>query len=234
MEPTQAGASDAFNRTSYFAFNSTTHKFEYFSLDSRLPQMMNERSAVVDPFLASDSGIKLERGQIGAWSLRRPEVEEGTQRTVRKALSAWPVRRKHFGKSSTRADRARSRSFCRLLGFSQLLRRKAIHSQTRYRSEAGNARVCEPAADLGQADRSPSSRQRFRFGGLAGPAILSTRCLPAHSASIAILQPFAKTPAQLQSSPGFQHDLVITGLFELQGMNPIEVDDDRAVDAHEC
>src|SRR5580704_12704749 len=60
MEPTQAGASDAFNRTSYFEFNSTTHKFEYFSLDSRLPQMMNERSAVVDPSLAADSGVKLE------------------------------------------------------------------------------------------------------------------------------------------------------------------------------
>jgi hypothetical protein len=66
MEPTQAGASDAFNRTSYFEFNSTTHKFEYFSLDSRLPQMMNERSAVVDPSLVSDSGVELEGGHFVA------------------------------------------------------------------------------------------------------------------------------------------------------------------------
>ena len=66
MEPTQAGASDAFNRTSYFEFNSTTHKFEYFSLDSRLPQMMNERSVVMDPSLASDSGLKLEGGHFVA------------------------------------------------------------------------------------------------------------------------------------------------------------------------
>jgi hypothetical protein len=66
MEPTQAGASDSFNRTSYFEFNSTTHRFEYFSLDSRLPQMMNERSAVVNPSLASDSGFKLEGGHFVA------------------------------------------------------------------------------------------------------------------------------------------------------------------------
>jgi Protein of unknown function (DUF1579) len=66
MEPAQAGASDSFNRTSYFEFNSTTHKFEYFSLDSRLPQMMNERSAVVNPSLASDSGVKLDGGHFVA------------------------------------------------------------------------------------------------------------------------------------------------------------------------
>jgi hypothetical protein len=66
MEPTPAGASDSFNRTSYFEFNSATHKYEYFSLDSRLPQMMNERSAIVDPTLSSDCGVKLEGGHFVA------------------------------------------------------------------------------------------------------------------------------------------------------------------------
>ncbi len=65
MEPTQGGATDAFNRTSYFEFNSTTGKFEYFSLDSRLPQMMNERSAVVDPSSA-DRGVKMQGGHFVA------------------------------------------------------------------------------------------------------------------------------------------------------------------------
>jgi hypothetical protein len=60
MEPVHAGAQDAFNRTSYVEFNSTSHKFEYFSLDSRLPQMMNERSGVVDSSLPADGWIKLD------------------------------------------------------------------------------------------------------------------------------------------------------------------------------
>lgn len=66
MEPVQPGASGSFNRTSYFEFNSTSQKYEYFSLDSRLPQMMNERSAVVNPSLASDGGVKLEGGHFVA------------------------------------------------------------------------------------------------------------------------------------------------------------------------
>ena len=60
MESVPADAKDAFNRTSYFAFNATSHKFEYFSIDSRLPQMMNERSAVMGSSLPSDGWVKLE------------------------------------------------------------------------------------------------------------------------------------------------------------------------------
>jgi len=66
MDPSQANAPDSFNRTSYFNFNSSSHKFEYFSLDSRLPQMMNERSAEVDPSLASADGVKLEGSRFVA------------------------------------------------------------------------------------------------------------------------------------------------------------------------
>jgi hypothetical protein len=60
MEPVQADAPDSFNRTSYFEFNFTTSQFEYFSLDSRLPQMMNERSAVIEPSTASGGGVTLK------------------------------------------------------------------------------------------------------------------------------------------------------------------------------
>jgi hypothetical protein len=66
MEPSQAGAPDSFNRTAYFAFNPTTHKFEYFSLDSRMPQMMNERSAAENPSTTSGQGINLQGGHFVA------------------------------------------------------------------------------------------------------------------------------------------------------------------------
>jgi hypothetical protein len=66
MEPSQAGAAVAFNRTSFLDFNATTHQFEYFSLDSRLPQMMNERSAAVDPALTSGTSVNLQGGHFVA------------------------------------------------------------------------------------------------------------------------------------------------------------------------
>jgi hypothetical protein len=66
MEPVQADAPDSFNRTSYFEFNFTTRQFEYFSLDSRLPQMMNERSAVINPSTASGGDVRLKGGRFVA------------------------------------------------------------------------------------------------------------------------------------------------------------------------
>lgn len=48
----------------------------------------------------------------------------------------------------------------------------------------------------------------------------------------AILQAFAKTSAQLQSSFRLQYYFVVAGIFELQRMNLIEIDDGRAVNAH--
>jgi hypothetical protein len=38
------GAGAAFNRISYFDYNPVSGQYEYFSLDTRAPQMMNERS----------------------------------------------------------------------------------------------------------------------------------------------------------------------------------------------
>jgi hypothetical protein len=59
MESVGGSTQDAFNRTSYIDFNTTSHQFEYFSLDSRLPQMMNERSEGGDSSLPADGWIKL-------------------------------------------------------------------------------------------------------------------------------------------------------------------------------
>jgi Protein of unknown function (DUF1579) len=61
MDPAQAssGPNGSFQRISYLDFNATTQRFEYFSLDTRMPQIMNERSDVADPAASSD-GIKLQ------------------------------------------------------------------------------------------------------------------------------------------------------------------------------
>ena len=48
MEATQKDSKDAFTRIALFDYNLVTRRYEYFSLDSRLPQMMNERSRPSD------------------------------------------------------------------------------------------------------------------------------------------------------------------------------------------
>lgn len=40
MQPVDKAAASAFTRTAYFSFNPTNQQYEYFSLDTRLPQMM--------------------------------------------------------------------------------------------------------------------------------------------------------------------------------------------------
>jgi hypothetical protein len=41
---TPDGAKEPFTRISYFGYNAVSRQFEYFSLDTRAPQMMTERS----------------------------------------------------------------------------------------------------------------------------------------------------------------------------------------------
>jgi Protein of unknown function (DUF1579) len=59
MEPAQ-NAAEPFNRTAYLSFNTTSRRFEYFSLDSRMPQMMNERSGVAEPSIGPGETIDLD------------------------------------------------------------------------------------------------------------------------------------------------------------------------------
>jgi hypothetical protein len=44
MEIAPEAKGDPFTRMSYFDYNAMTRQYEYFSIDSRAPQMMNERS----------------------------------------------------------------------------------------------------------------------------------------------------------------------------------------------
>lgn len=44
MEPAQKSGQESFTRTAYFNYNAVNQQYEYFSLDSRAPQMMNEKS----------------------------------------------------------------------------------------------------------------------------------------------------------------------------------------------
>lgn len=41
MEPKENSEGSAFTRVAYLGYNPTNHQYEYFSLDSRLPQMMS-------------------------------------------------------------------------------------------------------------------------------------------------------------------------------------------------
>ena len=44
MELETGSSEKPFNRTAYFNFNAVNHQYEYFSLDTRAPQMMSEKS----------------------------------------------------------------------------------------------------------------------------------------------------------------------------------------------
>jgi hypothetical protein len=54
-----AGGKGAFTRISYFGYNAVNQQFEYFSLDTRAPQMMNQRSIDAD---VGPSGVNLLGG----------------------------------------------------------------------------------------------------------------------------------------------------------------------------
>jgi hypothetical protein len=41
MSPPKSSAQDGFERVAYFNYNAINRQYEYFSLDSRLPQMMS-------------------------------------------------------------------------------------------------------------------------------------------------------------------------------------------------
>jgi hypothetical protein len=65
MEPAKSPGHDPFTRTAYLNYNEVSRRFEYFSLDTRAPQMMNERS---EPAENQDPAatIKLQGGTFVA------------------------------------------------------------------------------------------------------------------------------------------------------------------------
>ena len=67
MEPAKKSGKESFNRTAYFNYNAVTQQYEYFSLDSRAPQMMNERSEKAEEQSEhGNGGIKLYGGSFVA------------------------------------------------------------------------------------------------------------------------------------------------------------------------
>jgi hypothetical protein len=67
MEPAQKSGQAPFTRTAYFNYNAVNQQFEYFSLDSRAPQMMIEKSNVAEGQSRPDQdGIRLYGGSFVA------------------------------------------------------------------------------------------------------------------------------------------------------------------------
>ena len=67
MEPLKKSGKASFMRTAYFNYNAVSQQYEYFSLDSRAPQMMNERSDKIEGLSRPGrDGIKLNGGSFVA------------------------------------------------------------------------------------------------------------------------------------------------------------------------
>ncbi len=67
MELAQQSGQGPFTRTAYFNYNAINQQYEYFSLDSRAPQMMNEKSSPGEGQApAGKGGIKLYGGSFVA------------------------------------------------------------------------------------------------------------------------------------------------------------------------
>jgi Protein of unknown function (DUF1579) len=67
MEPAKRPGKGDFTRTAYFNYNAVSQRYEYFSLDTRAPQMMNERSEKTEAQGDNPQGeIKLEGGTFVA------------------------------------------------------------------------------------------------------------------------------------------------------------------------
>src|SRR5262245_18049601 len=64
MEPAEKSPTESFLRIAYFNFNAVNQQYEYFSLDSRAPQMMNEKSNRVEE--SKPGEIKLSGGSFVA------------------------------------------------------------------------------------------------------------------------------------------------------------------------
>ena len=67
MEPAKKSDKESFIRTAYFNYNADSQQYKYFSLDSRAPQMMNERSdKAAEQSKPDKGGIKLYGGSFVA------------------------------------------------------------------------------------------------------------------------------------------------------------------------
>jgi hypothetical protein len=87
---TPPGAKDAFSRISYFGYNAVNRQYEYFSIDTRAPQMMNERSAEGDDASAASRGVNLIGGTFVA-----PQWGDARDAAFRYRLVVGPIQGDH-------------------------------------------------------------------------------------------------------------------------------------------
>ena len=87
---TPPGAKDAFTRISYFGYNVVNRQFEYFSIDTRAPQMMNERGAESGPATSGPAGINMLGGMFVA-----PQWGDTKYAAFRYRLVVGPVQHDH-------------------------------------------------------------------------------------------------------------------------------------------
>jgi hypothetical protein len=73
MEPADGSAQDAFTRVAFFCYNSVNSQYEYFSLDSRLPQMMS---------YAIPGANKIRGGKVELTGTSFVASEWGTEKNV--------------------------------------------------------------------------------------------------------------------------------------------------------
>ena len=87
---TPPGAGEAFSRISYFGYNMVNRQYEYFSIDTRAPQMMNERSTSSGSVTSASGSINLLGGMFVA-----PQWGKFKNSAFRYRLVIGPIKDEH-------------------------------------------------------------------------------------------------------------------------------------------
>lgn len=87
---TPAGTKSAFTRISYFGYNAVSRQWEYFSIDTRAPQMMNERGVGANGSTSKSDSINLLGGMFVA-----PQWGDTKNGAFRYRLVVGPIRDNH-------------------------------------------------------------------------------------------------------------------------------------------
>ncbi len=96
MEPADS-KQESFTRVAYFSYNTVNQQYEYFSIDTRAPQMMNEKGHGVGEASAQDHRtIALYRDSFVA-----PKWGDATNVAFRYRIAIGPVERTGRWCSST-------------------------------------------------------------------------------------------------------------------------------------
>jgi hypothetical protein len=84
MELAARAKGDAFSRMAYFDCNTVNRQYEYFSIDTRAPEMMNERSYEDEPHGNTD-----DHGSLSLWEASSLHQKGGHERCVSISHLGW-------------------------------------------------------------------------------------------------------------------------------------------------